>query len=234
VEYRAERGFGPVFTHTAYLINLATPDQELREKSIVALAEEIDRARILQADGVITHTGSGRGDDPDMTRARVIDSLERVLDLTDSDGSPTLLLENTAGGGDSFGATIDQLGEALRGVEPSGPERLGVCIDTCHAHAAGIPVSSREDWDRLVDTVARQCGEGAWKAIHANDCIAELGSHRDRHAWIGDGTIGESGFREMLTTDALAQIPAITEMPGDIPEKDEENVRRLVALRNPL
>jgi deoxyribonuclease-4 len=145
---------------------------------------------------------------------------------------PPLLLENTAGAGDSFGATIEQLGEALRGVGSAGPERLGVCVDTCHAHAAGIPVSTRSDWDALLDRVVAVCGEGAWQAIHANDCIAPLGSHRDRHAWIGDGAIGEEGFSAMLTNEALSDIPAITEMPGEIPEKDAENIRRLASLRD--
>jgi deoxyribonuclease-4 len=109
-----------------------------------------------------------------------------------------------------------------------------VCIDTCHAHAAGIPVSTDDDWSALVDLVFAECGDSAWQAIHANDCIAPLGSHTDRHAWIGDGTIGESGFRAMLATGAIDHVPAITEMPGEIPEKDSVNISRLKALRDTL
>ena len=101
-------------------------------------------------------------------------------------------------------------------------------------HAAGIPVSTVEDWHALVDTVFDECGSAAWQAIHANDCIAPLGSHTDRHAWIGEGTIGDDGFRAMLATIAIDHVPAITEMPGEIPEKDSVNISRLKALRDTL
>jgi deoxyribonuclease-4 len=230
VRYRAERELGPVFTHTAYLINLATPDAALRSKSIAALADELRRGRILDADGVITHAGSGRGDDPVATQARVIRALEDVLSQVPDD-SPPLLLENTAGAGDTFGASVEQLCSVICAIEPGPSRRVGFCLDTCHAHAAGIPVSSAADWAALVETVECGCGVDAWRAVHANDCIAPLGSHKDRHAWIGDGTIGLQGFEAMLHTEAIQDVPVITEMPGEVPEKDAENISRLKTVR---
>lgn len=231
IAYRNERQLGPVFTHTAYLINLATPDDAMRAKSIAALADELERGRTLAAAGVITHTGSGKGDDPAATMARVIASIEEVLSQVPED-SPPLLLENTAGAGDTFGGSVEQLGQVICAVEPGASMRLGFCLDTCHAHAAGIPVSSAGDWEALADTVASTCGLDAWRAIHANDCTSPLGSHKDRHAWIGEGTIGEDGFAAMLSTQGIEGVPAVTEMPGEVPDKDAVNIDRLKALRS--
>lgn len=229
IAYREARSFGPLFTHTAYLINLATPDEALRAKSISALADELERGRLLGAQGVITHTGSGKGDPPADTLVRVIDAVSEVLAAVPED-APPLLLENTAGAGDTFGESIEQLGRVICSLEPGTSTRLGFCLDTCHAHAAGIPVSSRDDWLSLIALVDDVCGMDSLRAIHANDCIAPLGSHKDRHAWIGDGTIGIEGFRAMVTEADLATVPAITEMPGETPTKDAENISRLDAL----
>jgi deoxyribonuclease-4 len=230
IAYRCDKALGPVFTHTAYLINLATPDAAMRAKSIAALIDELERGHLLAADGVITHTGSGKGDDPGATMARVIEAIEEVLENVPAD-APPLLLENTAGAGDTFGESVDQLGQVICAIEPGASRRLGFCLDTCHAHAAGIPVSSATDWQALADTVDATCGLDSWRAIHANDCIAPFGSHKDRHAWIGDGTIGTEGFSAMLAATGIEDVPAITEMPGEIPEKDAVNIERLKALR---
>ncbi len=226
----AAKELGPVFTHTAYLINLATPDDAMRAKSIAALADELERGRILAADGVITHTGSGKGDDPAATMARVIAAIEEVLSLVPDD-APPLLLENTAGAGDTFGESVEQLGQVICAVEPGPSTRLGFCLDTCHAHAAGIPVSSADDWKALTEVVESTCGLDSWRAIHANDCTSPLGSHKDRHAWIGEGTIGLEGFAAMLATPGIEDVPAITEMPGEVPEKDAVNIGVLKAAR---
>ena len=178
-EARARRGFGPIFTHTAYLINPATPDQALREKSIAALADELVRGSLLGAAGVVPHIGS------------------------DPDGTP--------------GAAA---------------ARVAVCLDTCHAFAYGLPVDSADGWREVVDGIGACCGVDRLGLIHANDCLFERGSRRDRHAWIGDGFIGQDGFSAMVCVPELATICAITEMPGDVPTKDLENLRRLTVLRD--
>ena len=230
-EARDARGFGPVFTHTAYLINPATPNPELREKSIAALADELARGSLLGATGVVTHIGNDPEEDPEAAARRVADACVRSFDLAGGDTCHTrLLLENTAGAGHTFGSTFEQLGAC---IAASGlpPERLGVCLDTCHAFAFGFPVDSANGWREVLDSIEACCGMDRLGLVHANDCLFERGSRRDRHAWIGDGFIGVDGFSAMVCAPRLADVCAITEMPGDVPIKDTENLRRLRALR---
>lgn len=236
VEARAGRAFGPVFTHAAYLLNLATHDDALWEHSIDALADELARGALLEAAGVVTHVGSDRLQDPARAAGRVADAVCRAFERCGHCGSEIrLLLENTAGAGTSFGSTFDQLGEVIeRTGLPS--ESVGVCLDTCHAHAYGLTLSTREGWSELLDSVFANVGFGRLGLIHANDCMFPAGERRDRHAWIGDGTIGYVGFSAMLSaveeSPELKGLCAITEMPGDPPHKDEENLRRLRRLRD--
>ena len=143
VAARAERGFGPLFTHTAYLINPATSDPVLREKSIHALADELVRGSLLGAAGVVTHIGNDPDGDPDAAAARVGEACVRAFELAGGDACQTrLLLENTAGAGRTFGSNFEELGAC---IAASGlpEERLGVCLDTCHAWAYGLPVDTR-------------------------------------------------------------------------------------------
>jgi deoxyribonuclease IV len=230
-EARREREFGPLFTHTAYLINPATPNPELREKSIAALADELVRGSLLGARGVVTHIGNDPNDDPDAAAVRVAEACVRAFELAGADaGATRLLLENTAGAGHTFGSTIEQLAASIeRSGLPS--HRLGVCIDTCHAFAYGYAVDSAHGWREIVDAIENTCGIDRLGLVHANDCLFERGSRRDRHAWIGDGFMGKEGFSAMVCMPELADVCAVTEMPGDVPVKDAENIRRLVELR---
>ena len=232
---RSDADFGPVFTHAAYLLNLATHDDVLWERSIDALADELARASALQAEGCVTHVGSDRLQDSSRAAARVADAVCRAfVRCADCEPAPRLLLENTAGGGSSFGSTFEQLGEVIRltGLEP---RLLGVCLDTCHAHAFGLTVDSETGWKRLLESIEASVGFDRLGLIHANDCMFAAGERRDRHAWIGDGTIGYDGFRAMFSTageiPALKGLAAVTEMPGDPPHKDEENLKRLRRVR---
>lgn len=232
VAARAERGFGPVFTHTAYLINLSTPDDELRDKSVLALADELVRAALLGADGVVTHVGNDRDADTTAAASRAGSSVERAIELASRIAEPPrLLLENTAGAGSSFGADFDQLGAA---IEASGlcPEQLGVCLDTCHAFAHGFGVDSLDGWRTCLSELDRFCGIDRLGLVHANDCMFERGSKRDRHAWIGDGLIGMDGFAAMMCMPDLRDVALVTEMPGEPPEKDAINNERLRGLRD--
>ena len=229
---RAEQGFGPIFTHTAYLINPATPNPDLREKSIAALADELVRGSLLGAAGVVTHIGNDPDEDPAAAALRVADACVRAFELAGGEACQTrLLLENTAGAGHTFGSTFEQLGEC---ITASGlpTERLGICIDTCHAWAYGFAVDSAAGWRDVIDGIEGCCGIGRLGLIHANDCLFERGSKRDRHAWIGDGFIGMDGFGAMVCMPELADVCAVTEMPGEVPIKDIENVRRLSELRS--
>lgn len=228
---RRSAGFGPLFTHTAYLINPATSDPALREKSIRALADELVRGSVLGAEAVVTHIGNDPNEDPDAAAVRVGQACVQAFGLAGGDACRTrLLLENTAGAGRTYGSSFEQLGACIAASGlPS--ERLGVCLDTCHAWAFGLPVDSAAGWSEVVSGIGGCCGIERLGLIHANDCLFERGSRRDRHAWIGDGFIGRAGFEAMVCVPELASVCAVTEMPGEVPEKDMVNLQRLSDLR---
>ncbi len=226
-----ERFPHPLFTHTAYLINLATPEPILRERSIHALADELSRASLLRADGVVTHVGTAPDGDIPAAARRVGEAVIAAFDLAGDIWSGTrLLLENTAGGGTTFGCDLAQL---ARSIDHAGlpVERLGVCLDTCHAFAFGFPLDTEQGWREIVDEIDSRLGLDRLGLIHANDCLFERGSRRDRHAWIGEGFIGNAGFSAMVCVPEFANLCAVTEMPGEPPEKDEVNLARLKRLR---
>lgn len=231
-QMRAETYSGPVFTHTAYLINLSTNNEELRAQSVEALTDELVRAFVLGADAVVTHVGNDPGGDWRLAAKRAADSIRQAFEPLEASGaSIRLLLENTAGSGTSFGCTFEQLAECITLAEkPS--ERLGICLDTCHAFAHGYDVGSESGWRDVVDEIVATAGLDRLGLIHANDCMFELGSHRDRHAWIGDGYIGVEGFRAMVCHDSLGPVSVITEMPGEKPDKDCINIARLIEMRD--
>lgn len=231
-EAREAAGIATAFTHTAYLINLASPDDVLWERSVAALADEITRGRLLAADGVVTHLGTHPSGESDLAAGRIASGIQRAFERAGGDetSATRLLLENTAGGGTSYGRSIGAIVAVLGRCEMLAP-RVGVCLDTCHAHAAGIDLGSDRAWGLVLAEVGRECGRGSVGLIHANDCMFDRGSNRDRHAWIGEGTIGYEGFSAMLHRPELAGVSIVTEMPGEVPEKDEVNIGRLRALR---
>lgn len=229
-EARIERGFGPLYTHTSYLINLASESAELYEKSVVALADELVRGSLLHAAGVVTHVGAAKDGDV-ACASRIGAGIRRAYELAAHAGADVrLLLENTAGAGSTYGGSFEQLAAALA-VADMPADRLGVCFDTCHAFAYGFALESELGWSETVAAFDEIVGLERLGLIHANDCLFERGSHKDRHAWIGDGYIGESGFEAMVCTPELTGVSVVTEMPGEVPEKDRENIRRLSDLR---
>jgi len=228
---REERGFGPVFTHTAYLINLSTSKEDLWEKSVIALADELARGSLLGAAGVVTHIGNVPDGDREAAAARVGTAIDRAFDLAGGPECRTrLLLENTAGAGSTFGSTFAEIAGSIDAAGLA-EDRLGMCLDTCHAFAFGYPVDSRDGWHSVVDEIAGTVGLKRLGLVHANDCKFEIGTNRDRHAWIGDGFIGARGFEAMVCSPELADVPVVTEMPGEIPDKDAVNIDRLVRMR---
>lgn len=228
--------FGPLFTHAAYLLNLATCDDILWERSIQALVDELTRASVLGAEALVTHVGSDRRQDATWAASRVAEAVCRAYaEFEATSPRPVrLLLENTAGAGNSFGSSFEQLGDTIRRADLP-VARLGVCLDTCHAHAFGIALDSQQGWARAMDSIGAHVGVERLGLIHANDCMFPAGTKRDRHAWIGDGYIGYPGFRAMFDVAEREAIfdglCVVTEMPGDPPHKDEENLRRLSELR---
>jgi len=232
VELRAEKGIGDLFTHTAYLINLATDAEPVRSRSIEALADEMIRGRALGAAGVVLHIGHDpHHNDAASAAARVAEGIVDAFDICGfAQPGTRLLLENTATRG--FGSGFDEFGVVHAALPAKLRSLVGVCLDTCHAFAAGIELATPEQWESLVDEIEAACGVGSLGLIHANDCMYELGSHRDRHEWIGKGFLGDDAFRSMLCVPRLADVCAVTEMPGEIPDKDVVNIARLKELRD--
>ena len=227
-ERRAAVRLGPVLVHTAYLINLGSDDDVLWERSWRALADELSRAELLGAEYVVTHVGTTFKRAPDSTASRIAEGVDLAWAMA-PERATRLLLENTAAAGTTFGDGPHELGAILHALQGAGPH-VGVCLDTCHAHAAGWDLSLAETWRRLIAEFEQCCGMPI-EAVHANDCAFSAGEHKDRHAWIGDGTIGYDGFGAMFAEPAIAGLPIVLEMPGDVPVKDEENIRRLKRLR---
>jgi deoxyribonuclease IV len=228
---REDVGFGPVFTHTAYLINLSTADDALRDKSVAALADELERGAVLGADAVVTHIGNDKAGDAEAAAKRVGAALNEAFEIAERGfGTTRLLLENSAGAGSIFGATFEQIASC---ISESGlaSEHLGICLDTCHGFAQGMELDSVTGWHDCLDSIEACCGSGRLGLVHGNDCMFERGSRRDRHAWIGEGFIGEEGFRAMMCMPQLRGVPLVTEMPGEVPAKDIINIERLKSFR---
>ncbi|TDB39882.1 MAG: deoxyribonuclease IV [Actinobacteria bacterium] len=219
---------GFVCTHTAYLINLGSEDDALWERSWRALADELSRAALLGADATVTHTGTNRSGDVERGARRIADGVHRALA---SAPEGVLLLENTAGAGTTFGTGPEELGAVLGMLDADWRQRLGVCLDSCHAHAAGWDLSTADGWSAFTGQLERCCGRDRIRVVHANDSKFGAGERRDRHEWVGDGSIGSEGFAAMFAEARLAGAAAIVEMSGEVPVKDETNVSRLKELR---
>jgi deoxyribonuclease-4 len=224
----AASGVGPLLAHASYLINLAATDPVILEKSREALADELARCARLGVSGLVVHPGAHLGAGCDAGMERVAESLDRVLNS--QPGNPVrILLENTAGQGSCLGDRLEHL-ERIRSLV-SRPERVGVCLDTCHAFAAGYAIHEPAGSD---DFWAEACGRfgEALGALHLNDSLRPFGSRRDRHAHVGEGEIGVGAFARLLGDPRLAQVPMVIEIdPGDEMElhrKDLELLRGLL------
>ncbi len=221
-------GIWPVFSHAAYLINLASPKEDLWEKSIEAFIDELVRAEKLNLLGVVLHPGSHMGEGEEVGIARIAAALDRCHEATE--GFKTLtLLEVTAGTGDHLGYRFEQLAEIRARVKH--PERVAFCFDTCHAFAAGYDFRTREGYEAVMEEFDRVLGLERLKAFHFNDSKHPLGSRKDRHEHIGHGHIGLDGFRWIVNDPRFQQVPMVLETPKskDMHE-DVENLRVLRSL----
>jgi len=221
-------GIWPVFSHAAYLINLASPDDALWGKSIAAFIDELERAEALGLMGVVLHPGSHMGSGEEAGIARIVAALDRCHAATE--GFQTLtLLEVTAGTGDHLGYRFEQLAAIRERVKH--PERVAFCFDTCHAFAAGYDFRTREGYEEVMALFDQILGLDRLKAVHLNDSKHPLGSRKDRHEHIGQGHIGLDGFRWLLNDPRLQNVPMVLETPKspDMHE-DVENLRVLRSL----
>ncbi len=240
-EWRAETtrlGWeGRTVSHASYLINLASPDDELWRKSVDLMTDEIERCETLGIPFLVHHPGAFTTSSEQEGIARIGAAYRELMRRTA--GFRTVsCLENTVGAGSTLGSGFEQLA-ALRGaiLDATGlPERVGFCLDTCHAHAAGYDLANREGAREAFDRFDRICGEGLVRVVHVNDSKATMGSRRDLHQHIGEGTIGgpgiaRSGFAEVVNRPAWRDVPKILETPkgtskGGTPY-DTLNLRRL-------
>ena len=227
-EAELRSGIAPVVAHSSYLINLASPVEELRARSLAALVEELERARFLGVPWLILHPGAHMGAGCEEGVARIACCLERALGSVE--GPTGILLENTAGQGSCLGHRFEDLAAILDRVRDE--RRIGVCFDTCHAYAAGYDLRSPEGYRRTMRELERLIGTERIRAFHVNDCKRELGCRVDRHAHIGKGTMGLEGFRALVNDRRFARVPKILETPkGKELREDRMNLatlRRLV------
>jgi len=222
-ERRAEAGLGAVLCHAIYLVNLASPDDELYEKSVATLETTVDVACSLEADGVVFHVGShlGAGFEAGLERAvpAIARALERCSDTT------WLLLENSAGAGGTIGRSVDELVALFEALE--GHPRLGLCLDSCHLWVSGVDVTDADEWERVLADVDGRVGLDRLRALHVNDARDGLGSNRDRHANVGEGVLGD-GLAVFLGNPRLQGLPAVLEVPGpDGHGPDADEIRKL-------
>ncbi len=216
-----------VVAHDSYLINLASPDPELHRKSLAAFAEELRRANFLGVPYLVMHPGAHTGSGIAAGISKVAKSLDRAL--KEAEPPVQILLENTAGQGSCLGDRFEQLAGILEKLKS--PERVGVCLDTCHLFAAGYDIRTRDGYDRTIREFDQKIGIGKIKAFHMNDSKKDLGSHVDRHCHIGQGYIGLDAFRFLMNDRRFSAIPKILETPkGSGIEEDLMNLATLAGL----
>lgn len=220
---------GPLVAHASYLINLCTTDPVLLEKSREALVDELERCARLGVQGLVLHPGAHLGAGEEAGIDAVAASIDAALGALP--GLPTrLLLENTAGQGSCLGHRLEHL-EAIR-ERVAAPERVGICLDTCHAFAAGYALHEESGYEEMMAEIEERIGLDALGCLHLNDSLRPFDSRRDRHAHIGEGEIGLGAFARLLQDPRLADKPMILETEtGDDLEghrRDLETLRGLV------
>jgi deoxyribonuclease-4 len=228
---KKETKIGPVISHGGYLVNLASPDPDLRKKSISATLEEMRRCEALGVEYLVIHPGAYR-------RGSELDGVKRVISSLNLLGKQTqafkveILLEITAGQGTYIGSRLEQLAEIMDGCED--PAGIGLCLDTCHAFSAGYDLSSEERCDDFFGRIDCIIGLERLRLIHLNDSLFECGSGRDRHAHIGRGKIGERAFRRIMQNESLENIPKIIETPkmGDMDQVNLNLLRGFAGIRS--
>jgi deoxyribonuclease-4 len=225
-EARAKSGIGPVLAHDSYLINLASPDRGLRRKSLDAFIEEMKRANYLDVPCLIMHPGAHMGAGIKAGAARVARALGRALDSVEP--PVAILLENTAGQGSSLGFRFEQLVAILE--QAGNPDRVGVCLDTCHAFAAGYDIRTEDGYGQTMREFDRLIGLGKIRAFHVNDSKKDLGCRVDRHTHIGKGCIGLGAFRCLVNDARFVAIPKILETPKGAGFR--EDMQNLAILRS--
>lgn len=217
-----------VLGHTSYLINLASPDEELWQKSVASFIGEIERCALLCIPYLVTHPGAHVGAGEAAGLARISQALDRICKGT-KESKVKVLLEVTAGQGSTLGFRFEHLAEIMKNSHY--PERLGVCFDTCHVFAAGYDLRTSETFEKTFAQFDVLIGIKQIKAIHLNDCRGGLGSRLDRHEHIGQGRLGLNAFRLLLNDSRFQGLPMLLETPkGKDLKEDIQNLTTLKSL----
>lgn len=212
-----ETGIWPVLAHNSYLINLASPDNALYEKSRDAMLIEMERAEMLGLPYIIMHPGAHVGSGEDAGLARIADSLNNLFERTKG-YKVSLLLETTAGQGTVLGYRFEHIAEIIANVKDN--KKVGVCLDTCHSYVAGYDIKKRyeavfQEFDKII-------GMKRLKAFHLNDTLKGLGSRVDRHWHIGKGELGLETFKRLMEDERFKELPMILETPKGLDEQGND------------
>ena len=203
-------GLAPLVGHASYLVNLASPDEMLYEKSLRCLLAEWDRAEQLGLESLVLHPGSHTGSGEEAGLARIAQALDRLHGERPAQQC-RILLETTAGAGSTLGGRLEHLKHLVETCEVG--DRLGIAIDTCHLFVAGYDLRTKKAVEETLGKINEAVGLRRVGVVHVNDAKGTLGSHRDRHEHIGRGRIGREGFRALVNHPALAALPFILETP---------------------
>jgi len=219
-ERAAEAGIRYSVCHALFLINLGATDDTTYARSVETLRATTEVAEGIGAEGVVFHVGSHLGRGLDAAMHQIVPGIELSLHQRGPDG-PWLLLENSAGHQQTIGVTIPELAQVIDGL--GRPERVGICLDTCHLFASGIDITTQDGVESLLGDIDSRIGLDRLRCLHVNDSMMPFDSHRDRHAALGKGEIGTK-MSLILGHPAVQGLPAILETPGikgkgpDLPE----------------
>src|SRR6056297_1697756 len=214
---------GPWVIHSSYLVNLCTPKDDLREKSIDSMQQEVDAARKLGVEYVNVHLGAHTGAGVEQG----LDNAASALDELDVPDGVTVLVESDAGSGTKLGGDFEHLAAVIDRADLD----IDVCVDTAHAFAAGYDLSTAEGVDDAVAEFDEVVGLDHLQCIHLNDSKHECGTNKDEHAHIGEGLIGEEGMERIINHEELADVPLVLETPSEDGKGFEWNVERVRELR---
>ncbi len=222
---RSNSSIKVVVVHAPYLINIATDDKSIYNKSFNALKDDLKRTDNIGAEYYVFHPGNHKG----IGTERGIENISQTLNRIIKDISPRckILLETTSGTGTSIGSKFEELANIISLIES---DNIGVCLDTCHVYAAGYDISNSETLAQTLNKFDKLITLDKLKVLHLNDSKEELGSMKDRHDHIGKGQIGITGFTAILNNPVLKKLPMILETPKKTDKDDLRNIETILSL----
>ena len=227
LKYRKKFNSPPVASHASYLVNLATPDNELAEKSVAAFADELVRCETLGIEYIVIHPGAHKDAGPEQGCLNVAERLDQAFARSDTQ-NVVVLLENTAGSGTALGGTFEELASIIEKSNQN--KRVGICYDTCHGFCAGYDIRTPKDYENTFNRLNELIGLGSLRFFHLNDSKNDFNTHKDRHEHIGKGYIGLTAFKLLLNDPRFKNHPMVLETPKD--KANTHDITNLTTLRS--